>query len=227
MAACGGGGGGAVDKTRAVVFAGTVNLRGGDVPAMGTLVAGFETANGPHFGSCTSDLGASDEVVAVESPWFLRYRGQRRGRIYTVRARPPVEGVHSVVYVLRESGLASRDVGALRTGDAAACVQRLSVREASGRFIGREPRKCQIKALALPFPLAGVTGYGLRVRGKLAGATFHQRKRLAFYEDTFGFAVGPAEVVLYAEGVERPYPPAMERRALSLLYQRAKAHALS
>jgi hypothetical protein len=237
VAACGGGGGDPVVKARAVAFTSTVNLRAGDVggtdrlssitrPEIGTLVAGFETDNGPPFSSCTTDPGASGEVLAVESPWFLRARRLRRargGRIERAE-RPPAEAVRSIVYIMREPVLASRDVAALR--NAPGCVERLSVSEASGRFLHGEPYKRQINASSLPFSLSGVVGYGVRERGTLAAASYHQKQRPPFYEDTFGFAVGPAEIVLHADGIGRPTPPAVEARLLSVLYDRAKAHAL-
>jgi hypothetical protein len=131
------------------------------------------------------------------------------------------------VYVMREPGLASRNVAAARSASASACVARRRAREASGQFVGREPYRRQITASSLPFPLVGVAGYGLRVRGTFAAPVFHQKQRPAFYEDTFGFAVGPVEIVLHADGATRPFPSAVERRLLSVLYGRAKAHALS
>jgi len=215
-----------VAKTRAVVFANAVNLRESDVPAMGPFVAGFETRNGPPFGGCTTHAGGSDKVVAVESPRFLRSKG-RRGEHVGLVVRPPIEGAHSVVYVMREPTFASRNVATARSVSTPDCVQRLSVKEASGRFVGREPYKREITASALSFPLTNVEGYGLRVRGTVAGAVYHANRRQVFYEDTFGFAVGPAEMVLYTEGIARPFPATVERHLLSLLYERARAHDLS
>jgi hypothetical protein len=81
--------------------------------------------------------------------------------------------------------------------------------------------------LAIPFPLTGVRGYGLRVRGTFAAAAFHQKKREPFYEDTFGFSVGPAEIILYTVGVGRPFASAEEHRLLSLLHGRAQTHEIS
>jgi hypothetical protein len=128
---------------------------------------------------------------------------------------PPVEGVHSVVYVMRKPALASRNVAAARSVGTSDCVERLSLKEASGNFLGHEPYKSQIKASSLPFPLSGLTGYGLRVRGEFAAVLFHQKRRQPFYEDTFGFAVGPAEIVLRTVGVARPFPTAARRRTRS------------
>jgi hypothetical protein len=226
VAACGGSGD-PVSRIQAVAFAGAVNLRSSDVPRMGRMVAGFETKNGPPFGSCAGRVGASDEVVGVESPWFVRSRDQVSLRAGVIAGRPPVAAGHSVVYVMHNAGIASRNVAAAQRASVAGCVERLSVKEASGRYIGGEPYKSQIKATSLPFPLVGVAGYWLRVRSTIAGALYHENKRLPRYEDTFGFAVGPAEIVLHADGVAQPFPAVEERRLLSLLYTRAKAHALS
>jgi len=140
--------------------------------------------------------------------------------------RPPVEGVHSTVYVMRKEGIATRNVAAARNVSVPRCVQRLSMREAQGRFIGRESYKRHVEVSSLPFPLAGIPGYGLRVRSTLASALFHQKKRSPSYEDTFGFAIGPAEIVLKADGVGHPFPSAEERRLLSVIYNRAKTSAL-
>jgi hypothetical protein len=224
LAGCGGGGIAVVGKTRAIAFAHTVNLRDADVPAMATIVASFETKNRPPFSGCTTRVATADQVAAVESPWFLRSKSRSRNR-FAVPV-PPVEGVHSVVYVMRGSGVASRNVASGRRAGAPECVTGQSVLDAAGAFSGREPRKAGIRGSAIPFPLAGVAGYGLRVQGTFAAAYYHLKQRPAYYEDTFGFAVGPAEIVLHDVGVERPFPAGEERRLLSLLYDRANAHAL-
>jgi hypothetical protein len=226
VAACGGGGGGPIAKTRAEAFANAVNLRSGDLPGMGILVPDFETRNGPLFGSCTTHLNASDEIVGAESPWFLRSSGQRRVGTGVIVGRPPVEGVHSIVYVMRDAGLASGNLAAARGAAAPACVERVIVKDASEQLVRGEPYKREIRVTSLPFPIAGVAGYGFRVRGTLAAAVFHQKKRSAFYEDTFGFAVGPAEIVLHTDGATRAFPSVLEQHLLSLLYDRAKARPL-
>lgn len=225
IASCGGSD--PIDKTRAVAYAIAVNLRAGDVPEMGTLVASFETKNGPPYSGCTTRVDAHDRVVAVESPWLLRSKGRPHSRVRFAVPVPPVEGVHSVVYIMREPVVASRNVASGRREAAPECVTRLSAKETSGRFIGHEPYKLRIRGSSIPFPLAGVAGYGLRVQGTLAAAVYHLKQRPVFYEDTFGFAVGSAEIVLHANSATRPFPLAEERRLLSLLYARAKAHRLA
>jgi hypothetical protein len=225
IVACGGGGTKPVAKTQAIAFARAVNLRDADVPTMVTIVAGFETKNGPPFSGCTTNVAAADRVAAVESPWFRRSKSRSRNR-FAVPV-PPVEGVHSVVYVLSEPGVASRNVASGRGAGTRECVTRESVLDAAEASSDHEPRKASIRGSAIPFPLTGISGYGIRVQGTFAAAEFDLKKRPPYYEDTFGFAVGLAEIVLHAVGVGRPFPAAEERHLLSLLYDRAKAHEIS
>jgi hypothetical protein len=229
VAACGESGSDPVSKARAVAYANAVNLRAGDLRGMTNVLSGYEVRSAPPFGvfDCATHMSRSDEVVALSSPWFLRSTGQPQTRLSLLRPRLPLEATHSVVYVMRAPAFASRNVAAAGSPSARACVERRNARLASGRFVGRELLKRQIKVASLTLPQSGIAGFGMRVSGTLAAAQFHQKTRPAFYEDTFGFAVGPAEIVLRAGGVARPFPSAVERRLLSVLYARAKAHALS
>jgi hypothetical protein len=215
-----------VSKAHAVAYANAVNLRAVDVRGMTKMLSGYEVRSAPPFGvfDCATHVSRSDEVVALSSPWFLRSTGQPQTRLSLLRPRPPLETTHSVVYVMRAPALVSRNVAAAGTPSARACVER-NVRQASGRVIGREPYKRQIKVASLTLLPSGIAGFGMRVRGTFAAALFHQKTRPVFYEDTFGFAVGSAEIVLRAGGVARPVSSAEERRLLALLYDRAKAHA--
>lgn len=214
-----------VAKPLAIRYARAVNIRRTDVPGMSVYVAAFETKNGPPYSACTTSIDARDRVVASESPWLLRAKRKLTSPVRSTIPVPPIEGVHSVVYIMREPVIASHNVASGRQPRAPECLTRLRTKETLGRLIDREPYKLGISASAIPFPLAGVAGYGLRVQGTLAAALYHLKMRPTYYEDTFGFAVGPAEIVLVFAGVERPFPAAEERRLLSLLYGRAKAHS--
>lgn len=218
---CGVGGTDPVAKSRAIAFARAVNIRRADVPGMSVYVAAFETKNGPPYSGCTTAVDSRDRVAAMESPWLLRSKHRLPSPVRFATPVPPVEGVHSVVYVMREPVIASRNVASGRRVTIPECLTRLRTEEASGRFIDDEPYKLGISASSIPFPLAGVAGYGLRVRGTLAAAVYHLKMRPTYYEDTFGFAVGPSEIVLVFTSVERPFPFGEERRLLSLLYGRA------
>jgi hypothetical protein len=120
-------------------------------------------------------------------------------------------------------------VGSLipRTLQDAWCVGRRGIDEAAGEHVGHVLRKSHITVRALAFPLADVTGYGVRVTGVLAPGTYRgYDKPLNYYEDTLGFADGPAEVVLRAIGVAHPFPAAYESQLLGLLCAGAKLHRL-
>ena len=194
---------------------------------MSIYVAAFETKNGPPYSACTTDVDTRDRVAAIESPWLLRAKNRLPSPVRFTVPVPPVEGAHSVVYVMREPAIASRNVDSGRRAATPECLTRLRTKETLGRFIGGEPYKSGISASSIPFPLAGVAGYGLRVHGILAAAVYRLKMRPTYYEDTFGFAVGSAEIVLVFTGVERPFPYVEERRLLSLLYGRAKTHEIS
>ncbi len=164
--------------------------------------------------------------LAMESPWLLRSKRRLPSPVRLAMPVPPVEGARSVVYVMREPGIASRNVSPGRSAATPERLTRLRTKATSGRLIDHEPYKLGISASSIPFPLVGVAGYGLRVQGTLAAAVYHPKMRPIYYEDTFGFAVGPSEIVLVFVGVERPFPSGEERRLLSLLYGRAKAHEI-
>lgn len=224
---CGGGGTDPVTKTQAIAFARAVNIRRADMPEMSIYVSAFETKNGPPYSDCTANVDAQDRVAALESPWLLRSKRRLPSPVRFAMPVPPVEGAHSVVYVMREPAIASRNVSSGRRATMPGCLTRLRTEETLGRFIGHEPYKLGISASKIPFPIAGVAGYGLRVQGTLAAAVYHLKMRPTYYEDTFGFAVGASEIVLVFTGVERPFPFGEERRLLSLLYGRAKTHEIS
>ncbi len=227
VGSCGGGGTDTVTKPQAVAFARAVNMRRADVQGMSVYVRPFETKNGPPYSDCTTSVQTQDRVAAIESPWLLRSKRTLPSPVRFTMPVPPVEGAHSVVYVMREPVIASSNVAAGPRGTTPECLTRLKTKEASGRFIDHEPYKLGIGASSIPFPLKDVAGYGLRVQGTLAADAYHLKRRPAYYEDTFGFTVGPAEIVLVFTGVERPFPSGEERRLLSLLYGRAKAHAVA
>lgn len=227
ICACGADSAEPVTKRQATAFGRMVNIQRSDVPGMAVYVAAFETWNGPPFGRCTTNVSEQDRVAAIESPWLLRSKRRLPSPVRFAMPVPPVEGAHSVVYVMRESSIASRNVAAGRRITTPGCLTKLKAKEAARRFVGREPYKLGITASAIPFPLARVGGYGVRVQGTLARSVYNLKVRPTYYEDTFGFAVGSAEIVLVVTGVERPFPFGEERRLLSLLYSRAKTHEIS
>lgn len=225
LASCGGDAA-AVSKAKALEYASQVNLRDSDVPGMAVLTKAFERGIAPPISGCKAPIGRSQVVSAAESARHLRSESHSHEPIALALPVPPVEAAHSIVFVMRDPAVASQSVAAARGAAAAACVSAAAASESDGRRLDGERYKQGVTASALHFPLPGVDGFGLRISGTYAAAAFHQKTRTPYYEDSFGFAVGPAEVVLDTVGVGRPYPPAQEHRLLGLLYQRAKAREL-
>jgi len=86
----------------------------------------------------------------------------------------------------------------------------------------REPTYKHIEVAALPTVVP--RSYGLRAGGDDSLFPFPPKRRE--YRDSFGFVSGRALVVLYTLSERHPIAPARERRVVSLLYSRAKAHKL-
>ncbi len=210
-----------VTKHEAAAFAHAVNLRAGDVPGLTRTVPALPAPSEP-FGSCPHGAPIGSEIVALNSPGFRRAKAERGESVSSI----PVETDHSTVYVMRSPAVVSRLVAVARTAKARDCTQRKLAKGESLKQ-GHERFESQIKVSSLAFLLPGIAGYGIRVGGTLAAALFHTGRRAPFYEDTFGFAVGTAEILLSVDSLPQPPSPADERRLLMLLYNRAKAHKLS
>jgi hypothetical protein len=173
---------------------------------------------------CASSGGEAGEVVGVYSPRFRHSGGVRQVLGVTI-PRLPLEIVNSAVYVMRDAALAGRDMAKLRSTDGRSCLEHLIAVRASAQVRG-EAYKSGIEVSFPPSPVAGIEAYGLHVSGTVAALLGGTRTRPAFYDDTFSFVVGRAEIVLRVESTPRPIRPALERKLLSLLYSRARAHKL-
>lgn len=221
LAACGGSSRSLLSKAQAEAFANAVNLRATDVPGIPQWASTLNNKAEPPFADCTTHITHFEEILSAKSARFRRAREKPRSAVLI--ERPPIEAVRSAVYVMRESSTASRYTAAMRSPGTAACVQRTLIKDSSERLLEHEtPYRREIHVTQLPLLLPrGANGYGLRVTGTLAGAVYHMKGRQKFYEDTFAFAVGPVEVVLYAVGVGRPFPTEEERHLLFVLYGRA------
>lgn len=207
--------------TRAIglQYARTVNLRADDVP--GTTSIAKETAtNRAIFGSDVERCGgieAPGPIVGVNSARYRTVEGRHQEPLRS-------EAVYSSVYVVGNNTTASGDVTILGKAQFRSCLARYRASEAAGQSTRGEPFKKQIKVSVLPSIVDNVKGFGLRVSGTLAATYTQSKTRRPFFEDILGFAVGPAVIVLRAEGTPRPVPLSLERRLLSLLHARATTH---
>jgi hypothetical protein len=195
-----------ITRAQAVAFARAVNLRSGDVPGMHGF-GGRET-NGsvvsfrltPTHGCGYADSG---EEFDVYSPVFRRLDRRRVGGGYLSL---PAEGLHSKVAVKQRAAEQERDFSAHVCDEAQS--------EAAGR---------STRTQALPSPLPGVRMLGERTRRAVPKDVFGT-SNVALYSDRFSFVVGAAEVVLVVSSAPGPPHAELERRLLSLLYDRAEAH---
>ena len=199
-------------KKRVVAFAHAVNLRAADAPGMISRIPEGEVI-GPTLGGelahCDGGLGPAIEVVGIESRSFHRPVHREGDRLTLL----PIEGIRSEVYFLGGEALANQDTRTTSSAPARACLKHIRER-------GKPPQieaEREVEVSVLPARLRGIKTYGLRV-------TNGSRTLGVGYEDIFGFAVGPFEVVLRAFGDPKPIGHITEQRLLSLLYSRAEAH---
>jgi hypothetical protein len=82
----------------------------------------------------------------------------------------------------------------------------------------------QIEGSPLTASLPTASVYGLRRMGCIFSPCREEGFKLT--DDSLGFAMGRALVVLNAKSTPGPFPTTIEQRLLSLLYSRAKAHRL-
>jgi hypothetical protein len=205
-------------REQAVGLANAINLRQADVPGLaGRFERDREARSGP--------LGNCDEASAGGLIGFLSQRFGRGGTTVL-----PSESVSSAVYLMASETQARRELAALGSSRARACIQ-----HDVERSIKQGERERTEPFLATPVevrPLAPLPGAllvaGMRRIARLAKASPFAAGRSKFYLDQCGFVVGRVLVNLLAVASPRPFPTVTERRLLALLHSRAtEAHKLS
>ncbi|TMK98933.1 MAG: hypothetical protein E6G34_05355 [Actinobacteria bacterium] len=133
----------------------------------------------------------------------------------------------SHVTLMASEAQAAQDYAALGSARARACVKRklagVAIRQERE---GREPFAIHVAVVSLAPLLRPLPVHGIRQVKDVAIAPLGGRGRSRVYLDECGFVVGRLLVDILAEGSPHPFPAATERRLLSLLYSRAKAHKL-
>jgi hypothetical protein len=157
-------------------------------------------------------------VVRITSPTFGVGSGEKR---YTAE---------SEVIVMPTAAIATEDRKAALSARGYACFAREeSSSISSGPRRGGGVVHLGRRVLSrLPSPLPGVDGSFEWREAETETETLPngRRTRSRGYLNLLGFVFGRAEITLYTLAVSRPVPAATERRLLSLLYSRAKAHKL-
>ncbi len=162
------------------------------------------------------------QIIGIESQRFQRDNARHEGSAFS-DSLLPIESVHSTVYLTETASLASKEMSAIESGRAHACFRR--------DFFGastetKEPLMTNVAIDQLPAPLPGVRSYSLRATTRLAINVPGATGRSNYYEDTLGFVIGRALIMLHTTGDPQPLPSTVERRLLSLLYHRAVEHKL-
>jgi hypothetical protein len=226
-----------VKEAQAITYAQAVNLRAGDLPGLVTVGGSRSSENAPLGGlgsACHVVTAPAGSLGAVSSPTFQR-RQQSTGHTTSYL---PVEAVSSGVYVVRSAALASREIAEVRAAATSSavviCLRRHLEDEranvgSEGAKVGvpaGKPLFSDVQVSVLPSPVQGVPAFGLRISADFAIKVPGTKGASRYYEDFFGFATGPAVVVLSETSSPRPFPAATERRLLSLLHSRAEAQGV-
>jgi len=250
MAACGAGDRNvgptaSVSQTQAQAFAREVNLRPSDLPGFVAGRARRERAAAP------GPLGLSVErcddgvvsAIRVPSPRLSHSSAHRveaslpaTARVEASPATAPVEAfalpiqsVRSVVYVMANPTSASHELAVLSSSRARRCAEealRTPIGGSGNETAGSHKRVLRKPSLeALSVGLRGLPMFGLRTRSCLQVLERGCRSA-GFIEDHIGVVVGPALITLDVAGDPDPFPSAIERRLLLLLYHRAETHKL-
>jgi len=220
----GAGCGGSASKTdplgasaQAVALANAINLHQADIPG---LSAHFERDRAARSGP----LGNCDEASTRGPIGFLSQRFGRGGTRVL-----PTESVSSGVYLMASGAQAVRELDALGSARARACIRhdvertiKKGERERAEPFLATPVEVVSLAPLLRPLPVAG-----MRRIVRLAIASPFGEGRSRVYLDQCGFVVGRVLVDLLAVGSPHPLPLVTERRLLTLLYSRAEAHTLS
>lgn len=208
-----------ISSTQDVAYARAVNLSAPDVPGLQAALhkPRAETTDGP-FGAamdgCETAAARGGVDVAISSQRF-------------VHLTPPLQSVGSGVYYFKSEALAREYLTVAHSPRFATCVK--TVASNGAKAVTREGSKVAEPMFidphlsTLPVSLPGVQTYGLRLstHPPLSG-----RRGSKAYTDFLSFVKGDAVITLTAIGQGHPFPAGSERRLLSLLHTRAKAHKL-
>lgn len=206
-------------KQEAIAFARAVNLRAGDVP--GFIVSSehkhehatpAEKRREREMLRCAGGPSSSEGLAEAGSPEFkLEHDGL-------------AVSVSSSVSVARTSAAAAKELMAIRSAHARACVSRYFDLLFKGKaFHGAHVSPFSIATGTPPAP--GTTGsFGWRISATISTTVSTRRIAIPFYLDILGFVYRQANVSLLSFDVARPFPAAIQQRLFLLLLERAKRH---
>jgi hypothetical protein len=225
-----------ISRARAVRYANAVNLRAGDFPR--------STTYGKRELTAATPLGIAVARCGGGLP------GLEQGSLHSEELATSHETVVSAIRVAPSAKVAAQRLAANRTARFRACIARAytGVQTSRGSLVHE-----RVSASALPVELPGAQrSFGLRVTEYISYAEasprpdvcssrrrsappslrcqeerlLHIRGGRGFSSDVLGFASGRVEIALTDLHYSSVAADESERRLLSLLYRRVKAHEL-
>jgi hypothetical protein len=204
-----------ITKPEALDFARAVNLQTSDLPGSAPLRGDFGPPGPP---APAAELQRRDLQCG--------HRGRARGRAIVAEGSlffdRYMEPLGSIIFVMPSEALAAAEVAALPSRSGHACLAHF-VRSRFALVAGApEGASYAIKLTWVPVEkLLGRRAVALHMLAKL----LPRRSRFAYVAEVI-FRVGAADILFGVQSERRRFPAATERRLLSLLYSRAKAHKL-
>jgi hypothetical protein len=215
-----------ITKAQFIAYAHAVNLRGSDLPgavAESTEAEGGATSGEDELARCEGVSTYAREIVQVPSPELH----EDEYKVVSDIGTDLRTSLSTAQFIADSAHVRSVE----RSSRGIACVKSYIQRRYSQSGLSR------VEVSSLANPLSGVDGSS-DLRFRVTGYSTSESKssapesaktityKVVLYDDFFLLDVGRATIELQVEGTAKEIPLATERRLLSLLYSRAKAHSV-
>jgi hypothetical protein len=213
IAGCGGSSTSAPSKAHATSAANQINLRPTDLPhSKATPNSNTPGALDSQLASCAGTSPPAAAIVNLNSPSLDIGTGLQQ------------QSFSSNVKVLPSKAIVAKDLAAIMSGKAQACIKAL-LPKAIAQSASSRVKFTGVTLTPLPVSVSGTDGaFGYRLT--VSASTAAAGQQLKIMVDEFGAAVGRIELALDDFGIGTPVSSAIESRLLSTLVSRAVAHKL-
>jgi hypothetical protein len=211
IAGCGSSSTSAPSKAAATSAANQINLRPADLPhSTATPNPNTTGALDSQLASCAGTSPPGAAIVNLNSPSLDVGTGLQQ------------QSFSSNVKVLPSKAIVTKDLAAIQSGKAQACIKSL-LPKAIAQSASSRVKFSGVTITPLSTSVSGADGsYGYRLTVSAAATG----QRLTIMVDEFGAAVGRIELTLNDFGIGTPASSATESKLLSTLVSRAVAHKL-
>jgi hypothetical protein len=201
----------APSKAEATTAANQINLKPADLPhSTPTPNPNTTGALDTELATCAGTSPPGAAIVNLNSPSLDVGTGLQQ------------QSFSSNVKVLPSKAVVSKDLTAIQTAKAQACIKSL-LPKAIGQSASSQVKFSGVKIMPLSPSVSGADGtFGYRLKVSAAAGA----QRLSIIVDEFGAAVGRIELTLNDFGIGTPVSAATESKLLSTLVSRAVAHKL-